>query len=76
MAFNTAVYIYEDGSFEMTLLCANKPIHEFELCTTQRHHVKKGQSEPPPTKAPWRMDGNRSLNNFLLGSSSLANHGG
>jgi hypothetical protein len=36
-----------------------------------------GHSEPAPTTtAPWRMDGKWSGNNFLLGSSSLANHGG
>jgi hypothetical protein len=33
-------------------------------------------SEPVPTSAPWRMDGKWSGNSFLLGSSSLANHGG
>jgi hypothetical protein len=35
-----------------------------------------GHSEPVPTSAPWRMDGKWSGNSFLLGSSSLANHGG
>jgi hypothetical protein len=35
-----------------------------------------GHSEPAPTSAPWRMDGKWSGNSFLLGSSSLANHGG
>ncbi len=33
-------------------------------------------SEPASTRAPWRMDGKWSRNSFLLGSSSLANHGG
>jgi hypothetical protein len=36
----------------------------------------KGHSEPAHTSAPWRMNGKWSGNNFLLGSSSLANHGG
>ncbi len=35
-----------------------------------------GQSEPAPTSTPWRMNDKWSGNNFLLGSSSLANHGG
>jgi hypothetical protein len=34
-----------------------------------------GHSESAPTSAPWRMNGKWSGNNFLLGSSSLANHG-
>jgi hypothetical protein len=34
-------------------------------------------SEPAPTSAPpWRMNGKCSGNSFLLGFSSLANHGG
>jgi hypothetical protein len=37
---------------------------------------RKGQSESSPTSAPWRMDGKWSRNFFLLGSGSLANHGG
>jgi len=35
-----------------------------------------GHSEPAPTSAPSRMDDMWSGNSFLLGSSSLANHGG
>jgi hypothetical protein len=35
-----------------------------------------GHNEPAPTSAPWRMDGKWSGNSFLLGFSSLANHGG
>ncbi len=35
-----------------------------------------GHSEPAPTRAPWRMNGKWSGNNFLLDSSSLVNHGG
>jgi hypothetical protein len=35
-----------------------------------------GNCEPTLTGAPWRMDGKWFGNNFLLGSSSLANHGG
>jgi hypothetical protein len=35
-----------------------------------------GYSKPLPTSALWRMDGKWSQNNFLLGFSSLANHGG
>ncbi len=31
---------------------------------------------PASTSTPWRMDGNWSGDSFLLGSSSLANHGG
>jgi hypothetical protein len=34
-----------------------------------------GHSEQAPTTAPWRMNGKRSGNSFLLGSSPLANHG-
>jgi len=34
-----------------------------------------GKSEPAPTIAPWRTDGKWLGNNFLLGSSSLANRG-
>jgi hypothetical protein len=34
------------------------------------------QSEPTPTTPLWRMDGKGLGNNFQLGSSSLANHGG
>jgi hypothetical protein len=34
------------------------------------------QSERTPTVALWKMDGKGSGNNFQLGSSSLANHGG
>jgi hypothetical protein len=37
--------------------------------------TSKGRSEPAPTSAPWRMDGEWSGNSFLFGSSSLANHG-
>jgi hypothetical protein len=36
----------------------------------------QGHSEPAPTSAPWKMNGQLSGNSFLLGSSSLANHGG
>jgi hypothetical protein len=35
-----------------------------------------GQSEPAPTSAPGRMDGEWSGNGFLLGFRSLANCGG
>ncbi len=35
-----------------------------------------GHSELAPTSAPWRMNGKWWGNSFLLGSSSLANHGG
>jgi hypothetical protein len=35
-----------------------------------------GRSEPAPTSALSRMDDIWSGNSFLLGSSSLANHGG
>jgi hypothetical protein len=38
--------------------------------------IGNGQCEPAPTSAPWRMNDKWSGNNFLLGSSSLANHGG
>jgi hypothetical protein len=42
-----------------------------------RSLVWPGHSEPAPTSAPSRMDDMRSGNSFfLLGSSSLANHGG
>jgi hypothetical protein len=34
------------------------------------------QSELTPTAALWKMDGKGLGNNFQLGSSSLANHGG
>jgi hypothetical protein len=33
-------------------------------------------SEPAPISPPWRMDDKWSKNSFLLGSSSLATHGG
>jgi len=33
-------------------------------------------SEPAPTSPPWRMNSKWSGNSFLLGSSSLVNHGG
>ncbi len=33
-------------------------------------------SEPAPSSGPWRMNGKWSENNFLLGFSFLANHGG
>jgi hypothetical protein len=36
----------------------------------------EGHNEPAPTSAPWRMDGKWWGNSFLLGSRSLANHGG
>jgi hypothetical protein len=35
-----------------------------------------GHCEPATTSAPWRMNGKWSRNSFLLGFSSLANHGG
>jgi hypothetical protein len=35
----------------------------------------QARREPVPTSGPWRMDGKWSGNSFLLGSSSLANHG-
>jgi len=38
--------------------------------------IKSGHSEPAPTSAPWKMNGKWSGNNFLLGSSSLANYRG
>jgi hypothetical protein len=34
------------------------------------------RSEPAPTSAPWRMNDKWPGNNFLLGSSSVPNHGG
>jgi hypothetical protein len=41
------------------------------LSKTQNH----GHNEPTPTSAPWRMNGKRLGNIFLLGSSTLTNHG-
>jgi hypothetical protein len=35
-----------------------------------------GHGEPAPTSTPWKMDDKWSGDSFLLGSSSLANHGG
>jgi hypothetical protein len=35
-----------------------------------------GHSERAPSSAPWRMDDKWSGNSFLLGSSSVGNHGG
>ncbi len=37
---------------------------------------KSGQSEPAPTNAPWKRMDDKWSNNFLLDSSSTANHGG
>ncbi len=37
--------------------------------------TKSGHSEPAPKSAPWKWNGKWSGNNFLLGSSSLANNG-
>jgi hypothetical protein len=36
---------------------------------------KGPHNEPAPTSTPWRMNGEWWGNNFLLGPSSLANHG-
>jgi hypothetical protein len=47
-----------------------------ELGMSQMTLIAEGPNEPAPTNAPWRMDGKWSGNSFLLGSSSLANHGG
>ncbi len=38
--------------------------------------VLSSHSEPAPSSGPWRMNGKWSENNFLLGFSFLANHGG
>jgi len=46
------------------------------LCVCLYTHMPAGNSEPAPTTASRRMDGKWSGNNFLLGSSSLANHHG
>jgi hypothetical protein len=35
-----------------------------------------GHSEPTPTSAPWKMNDKWPWNSFLLGFTSLANHGG
>jgi hypothetical protein len=43
------------------------------VCIT---HMPAGNSESAPTTASRRMDGKWSGNNFLLGSSSLANNHG
>jgi hypothetical protein len=40
------------------------------------NQLSGGHSAPAPTSALRRMDGKWSGNSFLLGSSSLANHGG
>jgi hypothetical protein len=47
-----------------------------ELGMSQITLIAEGPNEPALTNAPWRMDGKWSGNSFLLGSSSLANHGG
>ncbi len=43
----------------------------------QLHNLHQaGHSEPEPTSTPWKMDGKWSGNSFLLGPSSITNHGG
>jgi hypothetical protein len=49
---------------------------EMKVPTTEGKTKEWGQNEPAPTGAPGRMDGKWSGNSFLLGASSLANHGG
>jgi hypothetical protein len=57
----------------LTNLYYNLTLTRWEV---QHLWVKVGHSEREPTSAPWRMNSKWSGISFLLGSSSLANHGG
>jgi hypothetical protein len=61
-----------------TFKCSMISLFTLPSCVQQSVKTSSvlGDSEPAPTNALWKMNGKRSQNNFMLGSSSLANHGG
>jgi hypothetical protein len=67
---NTACWANFDKLAFLILLLCQVDTSWFVNSRISRH------SESAPANAPWRMMGKWSGNNFLLGSSSLANHGG
>jgi len=68
----------------LSLVGKTEETHPHKLVWSRRKpRAKRQKPNPsdhsvnqPPASAAWRMDGKWSANGYLLGSSSLANHGG